>query len=301
MNTTFEFIAAAHTPFDERGELNLSAVAPLAEHLRSVGVAGVLVAGSTGEGPSLTISERRQLAERWVEVGGKLQVMIQVGHTSVPEAVELASHAAQIGADAICAAPPNWFKITSAEQLAQTCAAIAGASPELPFYYYHIPVLSGVHVRMVDLLDLVRGSISNFAGVKFTHDDLDDFDACVHKHGSAIRMMWGIDEALMSGLKSGADGAVGSTYNFAMPLYDQLLTAFRAGDMEAASAMQTRSLQLVEKLNMRGYGPSAKTLMGLLGVECGPARLPLLRLAPDAPAELRTDLEDLGFFEWIGR
>ena len=114
-------------------------------------------------------------------------------------------------------------------------------------------------------------------------------------------MLNGNDEALMSGLKSGADGAVGSTYNFAMPLYDQLLTAFRAGDMEAASAMQTRSLQLVEKLNMRGYGPSAKTLMGLLGVECGPARLPLLRLAPDAPAELRTDLEDLGFFEWIGR
>jgi N-acetylneuraminate lyase len=301
MTTPFDFIAAAHTPLDAHGELNLQAVAPLAEHLRSVGATGVLVAGSTGEGHSLTSDERRRLAERWVEVGGDLQVMIQVGHSSVPEAIELARHAAEIGADATCAAPPNWFKITTAEQLAETLAAIAGASPELPFYYYHIPVLSGVHVKMAALLEVVRGKIPNFAGIKFTHDDLDDFGESVQKHGDGVRMMWGIDEALVSGLGKGACGAVGSTYNFVLPIYKKLIRAFEAGDMETANAMQARSLQLVELLNVRGYGPSAKAVMGLLGIECGPARLPLIALGAEAPAELRSELERLGYFEWINR
>ena len=301
MTTPFEFTAAPHTPFDGAGELALDAVAQQAEHLRSVGVAGVLVAGSTGEGHSLTTAERRLLAERWVEVGGTLQVMIQVGHTSVPEAAALARHAADIGADAICAAPPNWFKITTAEQLAETCAAIASAAPKLPFFYYHIPVLSGVEVKMAELLDVVYTSIPNFAGVKFSHDDVEDFDACIKKHGANFRLLWGTDEALVTGLKAGAHGAVGSTYNFAQPVYDELLTAFRAGDMESANAMQARSLKLVETLCIRGYGASAKALMGLLGVECGPARLPLQRLAPDAPTGLRADLEGIGFFDWIGR
>lgn len=301
MTPDFEFIAAPHTPFEKSGELALDPVARQAEHLRSLGVAGVLVAGSTGEGHSLTAEERRLLAERWVEVRGSLQVMIQVGHTSIPEAAALARHAAAIGADAICAAPPNWFKITSVEQLAETCAAIAAAAPKLPFFYYHIPVLSGVEVKMAELLDVARTSIPNFAGVKFSHDDVHDFEACVREHGTHFRLLWGTDEALVTGLRVGAHGAVGSTYNFAQPVYDELLAAFRAGDMHTAEAMQTRSLQLVDTLCIRGYGASAKALMGLLGIDCGPARLPLLRLDPNAPTELRADLERIGFFDWIGQ
>ena len=236
MTHSFELVAAPHTPFDQDGELALDPVARQAEHLRSVGVSGALVAGSTGEGASLTTPERRRLAERWVEVGGTLRVMVHVGHTSVPEAVELARHAADIRADSVCAAPPSWFKITSAEQLAETCAAIASGAPDLPFFYYHIPALSGVEVQMAALLDLVRGSIPNFAGVKFSHDDVDDFRICVQEHGATLRLLWGIDEALLAGLGAGAHGAVGSTYNFATPLYDELLSAYRRGDMETAKS-----------------------------------------------------------------
>ena len=302
MKAPFEFVAAAHTPFDERGAIDLDAVAPLAGYLRSVGVSGVLVAGSTGEGPSLTASERRRLAEAWVEsAGGGLQVMIQVGHCSIPEAASLARHAMEIGADAVCAAPPHWFKVTSATQLAETCRAVAEAARDLPFFYYHIPVLSGVNVRMIELLDLVRESIPNFAGVKFTHDDLDDFTACVRTHGPDVRMMWGVDEALIQGLENGAVGAVGSTYNFAMPIYAKLVAAFRAGKMGSAKAMQSRSIELVDVLARRGYGASSKALMGLLGVECGPVRLPLQGIGPGEVAHLRTELESLEFFEWIGR
>lgn len=301
MNPNFDFIAAAHTSFDSGGELVLSGVDKQAEHLRSVGVAGVLVAGSTGEGSSLTTLERRRLAERWVEVGGQLEVMIHVGHDSVREAAELARHAAQIGADAICAGPPNWFNLSDPRLLAETCAAIAAGGPELPFYYYHIPVLSGVQIKMRDLLDVVRGLVPNFAGIKFSHNDLEDFEDCMREHGEHMRMLWGCDEQILNGLAGGAHGAVGSTYNFAMPMFHKLMAAHAEGDLETAKAWQARVLQLVETLASRGYAPCAKLLMGMLGIECGPARLPLEQLGPDAPAALRAELEELGFFDWIAR
>jgi len=295
----FELIAAAHTPLEESGELNLEPVERQAAHLRAVGVHGVLVAGSTGEGPSLTSAERRRLGEKWMEVGGGLRVILQVGHASPREARELARHAMEIGAHAICAAPPGWFPIRSAEQLAQTCETIAAGAPELPFLYYHIPALSGVHVPMARLLELVRDRIPSFGGVKYTHLDPLDFQACVREHGADVQLLWGCDELLVTGLDLGAHGAVGSTYNFAAPLYHRLIAAHAAGEVESARTLQSHAALLVETLARRGYAAAAKTLMKLLGIDCGPVRLPLQRLDADGEVGLCADLEAIGFFDWI--
>lgn len=295
----FELIAAPHTPLDESGELNLEAVDRQASHLRAAGVDGVFVAGSTGEGPSLTGTERRRLTERWVEVADSLQVIVHVGHQSLPEARALARHAAESGARAIGAAPPNWFPIRSAEALAETCAAIAAGAPDLPFLYYHIPALSGVHVPMARLLDLTREQIPSFAGVKYTHLDPLDFQACIREHGDEMRFLWGCDELLLTGLGLGAHGAVGSSYNFAAPLYRRLIAAHDRGDSEGARALQSQAALLIETLSRYGYPAAAKTLMKLLGVDCGPTRPPLPRLDPAAGTALREDVERIGFFDWI--
>lgn len=297
----FELIAAPHTPFDANGELNLDMVARQADHMRAVGVHGVLVAGSTGEGPSLTSAERRLLAERWVEAGGGLRVLIQVGHPSLRESRDLARHASRIGAAAVCAAPPSWFPILTAEQLAATCETIAAAAPDLPFLYYHIPELSGVQVQISKLLDLVVGRIPNFAGVKYTHVDPVDFEACVRGHGADVQLLWGTDDLLVTGLDLGARGAIGSTYNFSAPLAHDLIAAHGAGDVAKAQEVQSRVALLIETLARRGYAAAAKTVMKFLGIDCGPVRLPLLRLDAAGEAELRSALEQIGFFDWISQ
>jgi len=295
----FELIAAPHTPFDEKGDLNLAVVERQAAHLRAAGVHGVLVAGSTGEGASLTTPERRRLAERWVATAKGLRVVVHVGHASVREARELAGHATEIGADAICAAPPSWFPLNTAEELVRTCETIASGAPDLPFLYYHIPALSGVHVPMVRLLELAREIVPSFAGVKYTHLDAVDFQACVREHGSDYQLLWGCDELLVTGLQLGAHGAVGSTYNFAAPVYHRLLAAHAAGDAETARELQSRAALLVETLAQRGYSAAAKTVMKFLGVDCGPVRLPLPGLDAEDENALRGDLERIGFFDWI--
>ena len=155
---------------------------------------------------------------------------------------------------------------------------VAGGAPELPFLYYRIPALSGVALPMAPLLERVRDRLPSFAGIKYTHLDALDFQTCVREHGDAMRLLWGCDELLVTGLALGAHGAVGSTYNFAAPLYQRLLAAHAAGEVERARALQSRAAHLVEVLARRGYAASAKALMGFLGVEVGPVRLPLLPL-----------------------
>lgn len=295
----FELIAAPHTPLHEDGELNLEPVARQAAHLRSTGVDGVFIGGSTGEGASLTSAERRMLAERWIEVGESSKIIVHVGHQSPHEARELARHAAEIGAHAIGAAPPTWFPIHTAEQLLETCATIASGAPDLPFLYYHIPVLSGVHVPMARLLELAQDRIPNFAGVKYTHLDPVDFQACVREYGHEMQFLWGCDEMLVAGLDLGAHGAVGSTYNFAAPLYRRLIAAHTAGDLEGTRKLQSNAALLIETLDRRGYMAAAKTVMKFLGIDCGPVRVPLQRLDAEQESELHTDLERIGFFDWI--
>jgi len=97
----------------------------------------------------------------------------------------------------------------------------------------------------------------------------------------------------------GAVGGVGSSYNFAAPIYHRLLAAVGRGDLTAARVEQFRSVQLIELLAGFGYMAAAKAVMGFLGIEVGPARLPHGNLTPDQTARLRDRLDQLGFFGWL--
>ena len=99
----------------------------------------------------------------------------------------------------------------------------------------------------------------------------------------------------------GCAGAVGSTYNFAAPLYRRIIDAYNRGDMEAAQADQARSVKMIERMYQCGFGGACKAVMGFAGVDCGPVRPPINRLHPEAEASLRADLDAMGFFDWALR
>lgn len=295
----FELIAAPHSPFAANGDLALDVVPQQAAHLRANGVHGVLVAGSTGEGSSLTSRERRELAERWSSTGSDLKVWVHVGHNSAREATALAAHAASIGATGICAAPPSWFPLSSIERLVDTCAEIAAGAPDLPFLYYHIPALSHVNVAMVRFAAIARERIPNFSGIKYTHLDALDFQACVREHGDTLKLYWGCDELLVTGLALGAHGAVGSTYNFAAPLYHRLLEAHQRGDNLRCRELQSKAAALVELLAKHGYMAAAKITMQYLGVNVGGVRCPMPTIDADKEADVIADLERFGLKELL--
>jgi N-acetylneuraminate lyase len=292
-------VAATHTPFKADGTLNLAIVERQVEHLTRQQIGTVFICGTTGESHSLTLDERRRLAQRWMEVvrGSKLKVIVHVGSNCLPEARELAAQAESLGALAIAALSPCYFKPRTVSDLVQWCVELASAAPATPFYFYDIPAFTGVSFPMRAFLDLARDRIPTLNGLKFTNTDLVSYQQCLADE--AFDILWGLDESLLAALAVGAKGAVGSSYNFAASIYQRLLAAFTRGDLVTAQQEQRHSVQLIQLLARFDYLGAAKAVMKMLGVDVGPARPPIGNLGPEQVATLRVELERIGFFDWI--
>ena len=294
-------VAATHTPFHADGSLNLNIVEKQCAHLLANGVTSAFICGTTGESSSLSLDERRLMAKCWMEVarGTAMRVVVHVGSNALADARVLAADAEQLGAHAIAALAPSYFKPRSLDALIACAADIAAAAPATPFYFYDIPSMTGVSFPMADFLAQAAARIPTLAGLKFTNSDLLSFQLCLHADGGAWDVPFGCDEFLLAALSLGATGAVGSTYNFAAPIYTRLIAAFQRGDMASARMEQFRSVQIVQLLAGIGFMGAAKAVMGMLGVDVGPARLPHESPTPEQFLKLRAALETMGFFDWI--
>lgn len=296
----FELIAAPYTALDANRELNLEQIGLQADALYKAGVRGAFICGTTGEGSSMTLDERKAVAHRWCQMRPEdLKVIVHVGHACLRDAQNLARHAQQVGADAVAAVAPYYFKPASIQLLGQWCRELASAAPDLPFYYYHMPSMSGVNLNMEDLLSQEAPGIPNFAGIKFTYENLYDFGRCMEISDGKYQMLFGRDEILLSALPLGAHGAVGSTYNYAAPIYVNLIRAYHQGDMQKAAHYQQKSRQIVDILIRYGGMACGKAIMKLIGIDCGPMRLPLKSLEPQQVKQLEADLHAIDFFEAI--
>jgi len=292
-------IAATYTPLHEDGSLKLDLVPGMVDYLERAGAAGIYICGSTGEGMSLSGEERRAVAEAYVSVAkGRLKTIVQVGHNSLAEAKQLATHAQAIGADAISATAPSYFKVGSIDNLADCVAQIASGAPALPFYYYHIPALTGVALDMVAFLPLAAERTPNLVGIKYTAPTVFEFQAALDLDGGRFDCVWGCDEMLLSALTAGARGAIGSTYNIAAPLYRRLIEAFERGELAEARRLQLLSIQMIREIQRYPFHSAMKQILDMLGFDCGPCRLPQPRIEAAGVESLRGELESLGFFDW---
>jgi len=299
LNTKLQgLIAAPFTPFDQDGELNLELIPKYYQFLKQNGIKGAFICGSTGEGVSLTRDEKMEVAEAWAAAGKNdigFKVMTLLGGTCLADCKALARHAAEIGLYGVSFTAPSYFKPSNVSVLAEMCAEIAAEVPEMPFYYYHIPVLTGVNVNMIDLLKAVDGKIPNFAGVKYTHEDFMDFLSCMSFKNNKYDMLWGRDENMLSALVLGSRGAVGSTFNYLSPLYIQLIEAFEQNDLKTAAALQQQSIDFIRLLGKYGGIATGKAYMKLIGLDCGEFRLPVKNMDAVAFKHFKAEVENLDF------
>lgn len=295
-------IAATPTPMRADFSLNLKPIEVLAEHLVRDGISTVYVGATPGEFPSLTMEERQRLAAWWAEVlGGKpLRLIVHVGHNCLTQARQLAAHAEKIGADAIAAVSPYYFKSGNAERLVACCETIAAAAPRLPFYLEDFPPWMGREVALAEFLALGRRRIPTLAGVICNNPDLAQFQHCVSLGEGTLDVIFGCEEMLLAGLFLGAEAGLGGTLAFAAPIYSRMHRAYEQSDYQTARVEQARATELVETL--RRYGPivGAKAALAMAGIDCGLPRLPLSPLSHPQVTALRNDLERIEFFDWIG-
>ena len=293
-------IAATFGAYHEDGSLNLSMIPILVEKLVEDGASGIFICGTNGEGPNLTIEERMAVAEAYVKaVNKRILVLVHVGHTSIAESRKLAAHAEKIGADAISSVAAFYFKPSSVHNLVDSMSQIAAAAPRTPFYYYHIPALTAVSLDMIEFLRLAETAIPTLAGIKYTAATLFEYQACLSYKNGKYDILYGYDEMLLSALAVGAKGAIGSTYTFALPLYLQVVKAFRQGKMEEAQAMQLKLVEMVRCILKYAPIPAQRSIMKTMGYDLGACRLPLVNLTEKEEATLKLALDEAGFFNLL--
>ncbi len=294
-------VAAPFTPFNEDGSAAFHKIPKLAKLYQSNGVAGVFICGTTGEGPSLTMDEKIEFMRIWGLEKGPLKTVFMLGGNCLRDQQMLAELSVQQNMDAVAVLPPFFFRPGSAEELVKHCQLIARSAGDLPFYFYHIPGMTGVHLSIRRFLEVADGQIPNLAGVKFSAPDMPDFHSAFKYKQGKFNLLWGTDEALLSALAVGLNGAVGSTYNYATPLYHKIISAFNSGDMMEAQIFQLKAVQMVELLIKYGGIAAGKAFMKIIGMDCGPCRSPLSTVTDQACLSLEKELREIGFFDFCSK
>ena len=291
-------IVAPFTAFSSDGSVDLARVAAQKKYYKDNGIAGAFICGTTGEGSSLTMEEKRSLFKEWASVCKDDFILIGfLGGTSAKECRELALYAFEVGLDAVAVTAPYYQKASGVKALAAFCSEVASAVPQMPFFYYHIPSLTNVNPPIRLLLKEMDEMIPNLAGVKYTFEDMMDYQLCLNFKNRKYNIMWGRDEMMLPALSIGARAFVGSTYGYNAPIYNEIIRLFKAGEIEEAARLQLEANKIIEMLGKYGNG-TGKAFMKAAGLDLGPCRLPLSTLCDDAYEALLADLKPLAFGQY---
>lgn len=284
---------AAVTPM--RGQqIDIEALQTHLAALAAEGCDGVLLMGTTGEGPSLSLAERETIMRAAVAADTGLKLLAGTGTPSLPETIGATRRAFELGAAGVVVVPPYYFRGASAEGLrAFYAAVIAQAVPaDGALLAYHIPPVSGVSVPREILAPLVDEFGPRMAGVKDSGGDL-TYSVDMAANLPSLDVFVGSERLLLSGLQAGAVGCITAGANVLAPYCVAVYRAWKAGQ----PADQQQDYLTTLRMMVEAVAPAPATYKGLLarryGGESWDVRLPLLNHPADVISGLIDRLQAL--------
>ena len=280
------------TPFDERGEIDLTATESVVERFIEAGVDGISPLGSTGESSHLTGDERKRFAEEVIRiVAGRVPLLIGVGAAGTRETVDLARHAEGIGADGVLVVSPFYWNVGE-EALFKHFATVA-ESVDIPVLIYNLPVLTGVDLSP-SLVAQVARECSNVTGLKDTvteYSHIWNVLREVKPMRPDFSVLSGFEDLILPSMLAGGDGSICGLANVAPELFVGMVRAAHNGDLGEAAELHRRVLSLMALVSLSDTPLGAiKLAMNVLGVPITPTvRGPAL----PAPEAARVQVEDV--------
>lgn len=265
------------TPFDKNDCVNTKALSELVKFNLKMGVRGFYVTGSTGEAFLLSTEERKLVMETVRDTAPDATLIAHIGSPRAKEALELAKYAKELGYDAISSVAPIYYKY-SFDEIKNYYYRLADTG-ELPMLVYHIPTFSGVNLGLGEMRQFLCDD--RFMGIKYTSNDFFMLEQCKSSFPDKI-VYNGFDEMFLCGLSMGADGAIGSTYNFMADKFVKIHELFKAGNIAEAQKLQIRANEIIALLCKVGVMPAEKEVLSLLGYDMGDCRHPFSPLSDEA-------------------
>ncbi|MDF2594512.1 MAG: dihydrodipicolinate synthetase [Clostridia bacterium] len=266
------------TPFDAENKINEKALTALIEKNIKEGVKGVFIGGSSAECFMLSHEERIRVFEIAASFKKRLKLIAHIGSISTDEAITFGLKAKELGYNAIAATAPYYYKF-SPQAIVKYFQDIYEAVG-MPVIVYNFPGNTGVEFDLShpDIVQLFKSSA--VLGVKHTNLNVYQLER-IKNLNNKLLMYNGFDEVLIAGLALGADGAIGSTFNFMFPHYQKIEQAFKALEIDKARALQTKANNIMQAIVSVGLIPAIKYILTLQGIEAGIPRRPFGELTEE--------------------
>lgn len=280
-------LTAMVTPFRQDGSLDLDTAATLAQWLSDNGSDGLVIAGTTGEAPTLTHDEQIELIGA-VVAAADIPVVAGAGSNDTAAAVELTERAQEAGADGILSVAP-YYNRPSQAGLAKHFATVAAAT-DLPVLIYDIPVRTGRKVDTATLLDLAHG-VTNIVGIKDAAGDPAETAGLIAQAPDDFEVYSGDDSLTLPLLSVGAVGVIGVATHWTGAEHAEMIAAFEKGDVAAARQINASLMPSYDfETGLAAPNPiPAKAMMRLIGLPVGRCRPPL-DVEPDSLIEAAAEV-----------
>jgi 4-hydroxy-tetrahydrodipicolinate synthase len=285
MATISGVITAMVTPFDEGGRLDTDGARRLAVHLGENGSHGLVIAGTTGESPTLSDAEKLDLLRAVRdEVGDGMTLIFGSGSNDTHHSVELTRAGAEAGADAFLVVTPYYNKPNRAGLLGHF-GAVADAAGSLPVVVYNIPARCVVNIDPALLAELRR--IENVVAVKqANNDDLGPIDG--------LDLLAGNDEIFLRCLEVGGTGGILVASHVVGREMREIYEAAASGDVDRAREIDSSLRGVYEAMTVTTNPIPVKAAVAMLGLAGGRMRLPMVEADEEQRATVRTALERQG-------
>ena len=279
MNSLQGIYTALLTPFTKDGRINEKELLRLVRHNLDLGANGFYVCGSTAEALMLSVPERKRIMEIVKEGANGAKLIAHVGSISEKDAHELAAYAKELSYDLISSVAPFYYKFTASE--IRSYYIRLAESSGMKMLVYHIPAFSGVGMGFEEMSAFLGDD--RFAGIKYTSNDFFTMERCKALYPDKL-IFNGYDEMLLSGLAMGADGGIGSTYNFMADKFVSIKKLFSEGKLEEARAVQNEANRIIAILCKIGVMQAEKEVMNQLGFDFGECLPPFGTVSEESKA-----------------
>lgn len=283
-------LTAMITPMLDDLSVDYDGAAKLAEYLVEHGSDGLVVAGTTGESPTLTDEEKVKLFATVVDaVGGKVPVIAGTGSNSTAHTIELTKQAEKVGVDGVMLVAPYYNRPSQAGLLEHFKTVVQ--ETQLPVMIYNIPSRTGVNITADTMLEIAK--LRNVVAVKEASGNLDQVGEIIRRSGRDLKVYSGDDSLTLPVLSIGGDGVVSVASHLVGNRIREMIDAYNNGQTKSAADIHLDLLPLFKVLFITSNPVPVKIALSMMGLPAGPVRLPLANPSEEEINQIKQVMQEL--------
>ncbi len=280
------------TPFNEDGSINYDKLDELIDYHCEKKTDSIIICGTTGESATMTEEEHMECVKFTIDrAKGRIPIIAGTGSNCTRTAIDMSKEAAEYGADGLLLVTPYYNKATQNGLIAHFTAVAKEA--KAPIIMYSVASRTGCNIEPATVAELVK-NVDNIVGIKEASGNISQIAKIMSMTDGNIDLYSGNDDQIVPILSLGGKGVISVLSNVAPDETHDICEMFFHGDVKGSAALQLKAIPLVEKLFCEVNPIPVKKAMQLMGVDCGPLRMPLTEISPEHEKALAQAMKDFG-------